>query len=194
MPAFDSRNTIDDAGPVDGSFGGAPDGTSDETQSALREIGARAHQLRASTRAADHFNAQDTSEDRSTGSWLISSALVLARELASDLDVMARTLRNQGTDSQLSSKVAALRTRAYQVHAAARAADHFLDQDAPDDRETGSWLIATAQGLAHKLASEIDDSTHAVRRPAIDKRTLEPHDPALMRRMAAATTPQRGPV
>ncbi len=194
MPAYDSHPTIDDAVTVGGSFGGAADAASDDTLSALREIGTRAHQLRASTRAADHFNALDTPEDRSTGSWLISSALLLARELASDLDGMARTLRNSGTDSLLSSKVAALRTRAYQVHAAARAADHFLDQDAPDDRETGSWLIATAQGLAQKLASEIDDSASPVRRPAIDKSTMAPHDPAMMRRMAAATTPLRSPV
>lgn len=194
MPAYDSHPTIDDAVTVGGSFGGAADAASDDTLSALREIGTRAHQLRASTRAADHFNALDTPEDRSTGSWLISSALLLARELASDLDGMARTLRNSGTDSLLSSKVAALRTRAYQVHAAARAADHFLDQDAPDDRETGSWLIATAQGLAQKLASEIDDSASPVRRPAIDKSTMAPHDPAMMRRMAAATNPLRSPV
>lgn len=194
MPAYDSHPTIDDAVTVGGSFGGAADAASDDTLSALREIGTRAHQLRASTRAADHFNALDTPEDRSTGSWLISSALLLARELASDLDGMARTLRNSGTDSLLSSKVAALRTRAYQVHAAARAADHFLDQDTPDDRETGSWLIATAQGLAQKLASEIDDSASPVRRPAIDKSTMAPHDPAMMRRMAAATNPLRSPV
>ena len=191
MPAYDSHPTIDDAVTVGGSFGGAADAASDDTLSALREIGTRAHQLRASTRAADHFNALDTPEDRSTGSWLISGALGLARELASDLDVMARALRDKGTDSVLSSKVAALRTRAYQVHAAARAADHFLDQEAPDDRETGSWLIATAHGLARKLTAEIDDSVVPVRRPMFDKSKVEPHDPGLVRRMAAATAPLR---
>lgn len=192
MPALDPRQPIDDAMPMAGSFSQPADGTADDTHAALREIGTRAHQLRASTRAADHFNALDTDEDRSTGSWLISSALVLARELASDLDGMARLLREHGTDSGLSTTVAALRMRAYQVQAAARAADHYLDQDSPEDRETGSWLIATAQGLAQKLAGEIDDSARPLRRPAIDKSTLQPHDPALARRLAAATTPLRG--
>ena len=191
MTTFENRTVLDGERTVDASYGVAMDGSADDPQAALREIGSRAHQLRASTRAADHFNARDTSEDRSTGSWLISGALGLARELASDLDVMARSLRDHGTDSVLSSKVAALRTRAYQVHAAARAADHFLDQDAADDRETGSWLVATAHGLARKLAAEIDDSVVPLRRPSIDKASIEPHDAGFARRMAAATGPMR---
>lgn len=191
MSTFDSQSTFDAEPAADAARNPATEATPDDPHASLREIGARAHQLRASARAADHFNARDTSEDHSTGSWLISGALGLARELAADLDVMARALREEATDSVLSSKVAALRSRAYQVHAAARAADHFLDQDSPDDRETGSWLIATAHGLARKLAAEIDDSVMPVRRPVFDKAQLEPHDPKFMRRMAAATMPGR---
>jgi hypothetical protein len=53
-------------------------------------------------------------------------------------------------------------------------------------------LIASALGLAQKLASEFDDGAAPVRRPAIDKSQIEPHDAALTRRMNAATTPLRG--
>lgn len=191
MSTFEPRTTFDASTAGDVERDTVTEAAPGDRQASLREIGSRAHQLRASARAADHFNARDTSEDHSTGSWLISGALGLARELAADLDVMARALRDEGTDGVLSSKVAALRTRAYQVHAAARAADHFLDQDTPEDRETGSWLIATAHGLARKLAAEIDDSVVPLRRPSFDKAAIEPHDPGFMRRMAAATTPLR---
>jgi hypothetical protein len=44
--------------------------------------------------------------------------------------------------------------------------------------------------LAHKLASEIDDSAVPAKRPAAGE--VEPHDPALARRVAAATAPLRG--
>ena len=64
--------------------------------------------------------------------------------------------------------------------------------DTREDRDTGSWLIATAQGLAQKLASEIDNSATPSRRPMIDKGAIEPHDAALARRVAAATAPLRG--
>lgn len=164
----------------------------DELSHTLRQLGSRAHQLRASTRAADHFNASDAQDDRSTGSWLMSSAVVLAHDLATDLDVLARSLRERGADAAMGQTVGAVRTRAHQVHAAARAADHFLDQDSNEDRETGSWMIAAAHGLATKLASEIDDGAAPQRRPAIDKASIEAHDAGLARRMAAATKPLRG--
>ena len=45
--------------------------------------------------------------------------------------------------------ILAMRVRAHQLHAATRAADHFLDQSARDDQETGTWLVATA--LIHSL-------------------------------------------
>jgi hypothetical protein len=164
----------------------------DDAYQTLRQLGSRAHQLRAATRAADHFNALDSSEDRNTGSWLMSCALALSADLAIDIDGLARSLREQPVDAALQTQVAALRVRTHQLHAAARAADHFLDQDTSEDRDTGSWLVATASSLAQKLASEIDDNTLPARRPAVDKAAIEPHDPGLVRRMSAATAPVYG--
>lgn len=158
----------------------------------LRQMGARAHQLRATTRAADHFSAQDSAADRNTGSWLMSCALGLADELASEIDALARRLKDQPSEVAFKQKVSALRVRAYQLHAASRAADHFLDRDTNEDHDTGSWLIATACGLAQQLASDIDDGITTVRRPATDKQPIEPHDPAFARRVAEATAPLRG--
>ena len=158
---------------------------------ALRQLGARAHQLRAATRAADRFNALDTPEDRNTGSWLISTALVLSADLAADIDNLARTLKDTPADSALRNIVAELRVRAHQLHAAARAADHFLDQESREDKDTGSWLVATALTLAHKLASEMDDGTVPARRAAARAAEVEPLDPTLARR-AAAAAPLRG--
>lgn len=160
---------------------------------ALRQLGARAHQLRAATRAADHFNARDTAEDRNTGSWLISTALALASDVAEEIDGLARLLKEKPADAQLRHVVAQLRVRAHQLHATARAADHFLDQDTREDQETGGWLVATALTLANKLASEIDDSAVPARRTAAaGGNEVEAHDPALARRVAAATAPLRG--
>ena len=168
--------------------------TDTDAQPALRALGTRAHQLRATTRAADHDNSQDSSEDRNTGSWLMSCALGLAEDLARDVDGVARSLKDRPTDSGTLQRVSSLRVRAHQLHAAAKAADHFLDQDNHEDRDTGSWLIATAFGLAQKLASEIDDSVSVVRRPALDKTALEPHDAGFAKRVKAATAPARGAV
>ena len=159
---------------------------------ALRQLGARAHQLRAATRAADHFNARDTAEDRNTGSWLISTALALAKDVAADIDNLARAIKERPADAALRNVVAGLRVRAHQLHASARAADHFLDQDTREDQDTGGWLVATALSLANKLAAEIDDSAQPARRPAGATPDVEPHDPALARRVAAATAPLRG--
>lgn len=158
----------------------------------LRQLGSRAHQLRATTRAADHFSAQDAAADRNTGSWLMSCALAIADELAAEIDALARRQKEAPTDLAFKQRVGQLRVRAHQVHAAARAADHFLDLDTAEDHDTGSWLIATACNLAQQLASEIDDGMATVRRPAGDKSPVEPHDPALTRRMASATNPVRG--
>jgi len=158
---------------------------------ALRALGARAHQLRAATRAADHYNAQDSSEDRNTGSWLMSCALGLSLDLANDIDSVARSLKDRPTDAVTLQRVSSLRVRAHQLHAAAKAADHFLDQDSHEDRDTGSWLIATASGLAQKLAAEIDDGVNLVRRPARDKAAVEPHDASFARRVKDATASAR---
>lgn len=136
-----------------------------------RKLGGKAHQLRAATRAADHFNALDGREDRNTGSWLMSCALNLAGDLADDLDAVARAMKDRPTETAATQRVAALRRQAHELHAAARAADHFLDQDSPEDHDTGSWLIATARELAARLAGEIDDHSGGARRIAT---ALEP--------------------
>jgi len=159
----------------------------------LRQLGARAHQLRAATRAADHYNAQAQAADRDTGSWLMSSAVGLAADLADDLDSLARTVKERQADAVLLARLSPLRVRAHQLHAAAKAADHFLDQDSREDQDTGSWLIATAHALAVKLASELDDNVAGGRRAPTDRPEVEVHDAVVARRMAAAsTTPIRG--
>lgn len=158
----------------------------------LRLLGARAHQLRATTRAADHYNAQDVQAERDTGSWLISSAVGLAEDLAADIDGLARSIKERQADAALLLRISPLRVRAHQLHAAAKAADHFLDQDSREDQDTGSWLIATANALAVKLAAELDDSVAGARRGPQDNvpvTPIEPHDPVLARRLAAASTP-----
>ncbi len=171
--------------PRDAGLPGADDATGDPAQ-ALRFLGARAHQLRAATRAADHFSQQDTDEDRSTASWLMSCALGLAAELAGDIDGLARSMREESADAALQRGVAGVRVRAHQLHAACRAADRFLEQESVEDRETGSWLIACAQGLAVKLAGELDNNVVPVRRPSVDKARMEVHDPQVVRAMSAA--------
>lgn len=176
-----------------------PRADADDPHAWLRQLGARAHQLRAATRAADHFNSQDSAEDRNTGSWLMSGALGIAAELAADIDGLARGLKERPADAALQQRVAGLRVRAHQLHAATRAADHFLDRDTLDGRDTGGWLIATALGLAQKLASEIDDSTlPSARRQASERAATDVHDAGLPRRAAAtaaataSATPMRG--
>jgi hypothetical protein len=165
----------------------------DDPMRALRELGARAHQLRAATTAADRFMARDEAADKHTASWLISGAVALSADLAVDIDSLARATKDRPADAMLMNQIAALRVGAHQLSAATRAADHFLDQDSREDRDTGSWLVATALTMAQKLASAIDDSGQpTTRRPSIDKSAIEPHDPVLARRMAAATTPLRG--
>ena len=155
----------------------------------LRQLGARAHQRRATTRAADHYNAQDAQAERDTGSWLISSAVGLAEDLAADIDGLARSIKERQADAALLLRISPLRVRAHQLHAAAKAADHFLDQDSREDQDTGSWLIATANALAVKLAADLDDTVAGSRRGPHDKAPIEPHDPVLARRLAAASTP-----
>jgi hypothetical protein len=166
----------------------------DSAAAALRLLGRRAHQLRATTRAAEHFSVQSNEADRNTGSWLMSCALTMSEELAAEVDALARQLKEQAGDVMFKQTVALLRVRAHQVHAATRAADHFLDGDSAEDQDTGSWLVSTAGNLARQLAGEVDDATAAVRRPAVDKTTIEPHDPVLARRVTQATAvpPARG--
>ena len=136
----------------------------DDASQSLRRLGSRAHQLRAALRAADHYNGRDQADDRNTGSWLTSSAVTLAEDLAADIDSLARSVKEGSADAALQQAVAAARVRAHQLNASARAADHFLDQDNAEDRDTGSWLIASALSLAEKLAAEIDDSVAPARK------------------------------
>jgi hypothetical protein len=169
----------------------ATEAATDSRYAALRELGARAHQVRAATRAADHFMALGVAEDRDTGSWLMSCAVGLAGDVASDIDGIARSLKDSPIDAAFSQTVQSLRVRAHQLHAAARAADHFLDQDSHEDRDTGSWLIACARGVAEKLAAEIDDGASPPKRPA-DAGVIDANDAALVRRVGQATAPVRG--
>jgi hypothetical protein len=164
----------------------------DDPHKALRQLGARAHQLRAATRAADHFNALDTAEDRYTGSWLVSSVLALAADIAADLDSLARAVKERPVDANLRQAVASLRVRAHQLHAAVRAADHYLDQETREDHDTGGWLVATALTLAHKLAGEIDDGTVPAKRGANEAADIDAHEPVVPRRMAATPGVVRG--
>ncbi len=147
----------------------------------MRQLGGRAYQLLAAARAADHFVAQESDEDRNTGSWLISCAVGLADELASDLDGLGRNLKASGGDAALALAFQKLRARAHQLHAATRAADHFLEQDNNVDRSTGSWLIACALGLADKLANELEDLANGMRRGSGDV-ALSAGDVASIRR------------
>ncbi len=154
----------------------------------LRTMGARAHQLRAALRAADHYNGQGDADERDTGSWLISSALDLAQDLVADIDSLARQLKERPADLALQQSVTALRVRTHQLYASTRAADHFLDQDNHEDRETGGWLVATAHGLATKLSSSFDDNAAPLRRAAPEKPTAHAHDADV----ALRTMPLRG--
>jgi len=158
-------------------------GGNDSRYQSLRDLGARAHQLRATTRAADRFMAGHEAEDRDTGTWLISGAVELAHELAGELDGLARTLKDGPTEPQLAGRVMALRKRAHELHAACRAADRYLEDEGSEERETGSWLIASARGLADKLASEIDDSASALKRPGSGS-VAEPVEMGVARRVA----------
>jgi hypothetical protein len=145
----------------------------DEAYHLLRRLAAVGYQLRAATRAGDRFLAQDSLEDRDTGVWLISCALTLADDITSELDGLARSWKPRAADASLGSGLTKLRTRAHQLHAATRAADHFLDQDNTEDRGTGSWLVACALGLADKLADETEDLASALKRALGEVATTE---------------------
>jgi hypothetical protein len=134
----------------------------------LRKLGGNAYQLHATARAADHFLSLENRTDRDTGAWLISSAFGISEELASDLDGLAKTLKDRASEASLTSELRLLRTRAHQLQATTRAADHFLEQDSNEDRSTGSWLIAYALGVAEKLASELDDLASRIKRSGND--------------------------
>ena len=137
----------------------------DEHYQQLRRLGGMAHQVRAATRAADHFVAQESAQDHETASWLVSICLTVAEEVAGELDVLAKGLKDRPPETGLMHPLQKLRTLAHQFHAAARAADHFLDQESGEDHGTGSWLIACAMGLADRLANALDDLASQLKRP-----------------------------
>ena len=138
----------------------APD--SNHRQQSLRRLGGLAHQTRASLRAADRFVTQGTPEDRDSASWLVCTAVELAREVADDLDGLAKGLREAGSDAARQQALAPWRKTAHQLHAACRAADVYLEQDSRDDQDTGTWLVASALRLADRLAASLDDMRGAV--------------------------------
>lgn len=137
-------------------------------QQSLRRLGGLAHQTRASLRAADRFVTQGSPEDRDSASWLVCTAVELAREVAGELDGLAKGLREAGSDAARQQALAPWRKTAHQLHAACRAADVYLEQESRDDQDTGTWLVASALGLADRLAGALDDGvgTWAVAEPA----------------------------
>jgi hypothetical protein len=162
----------------------------------------RAHQVHSCIRAADRYSANDTADDRTTASWLMSTAMGMSAELAADTDRLARRLRDLPGRTDLSNVVAALRKRAYQLQAVTKAADHFLEQDNREDQQHGTWLVATAQTLSHRLAADLDDQSTPPRRTAAGRPTgmagsaadvastapVDAQEAMLARRMAAATS------
>jgi hypothetical protein len=142
----------------------AAPGGADDAYAQLRRIAGVGYQLRAAVRAGDRFLAQDSADDRNTGVWLVSTAVTLADDIKTDIDGLARTWKPRASDAPIAAALTKLRTRAHQLHAAARAADHFLDQEGGEDRSTGSWLVACALGLADKLAGEAEDLASALKR------------------------------
>ncbi|MCB1994602.1 MAG: hypothetical protein H6933_16015 [Burkholderiaceae bacterium] len=133
----------------------------DAQQQTLRQLGALAHQARATLRAADRFVAQGGAPDLDTASWLVSTAVDLAHEVAGELDGLARGLRETGAEGQQLLALAPWRRAAHQLHAACRAADLFLEQESRDDRDAGTWLVASARNLADRLAAALDDGVGA---------------------------------
>ena len=161
----------------------------DEAYTLLRRLAGVGYQLRAATRAGDRFLAQDSTEDRDTGVWLISCAVTLAEDITVDLDGLARSWKPRTADAALGGALTKLRTRAHQLHAATRAADHFLDQDNSEDKGTGSWLVACALGLADKLAGEAEDLASALKRAAGE--TTPPADAGARRATSPAVAAVR---
>lgn len=154
------------AGPAKAPAAPNASGPADEAYQLLRRLAGVGYQLRAATIAGDRFLTADDESDRDTGVWLISCALSLAEEITLEIDGLAKTWKQRGSDPAASTALHQLRIRAHQLHAAAKAADHFLDEDNPDDRGTGSWLVATALALADKLAGETEDLASMLKRPA----------------------------
>jgi len=126
-------------------------------QHSLRRLGALAHQTRASLRAADRFVTQGGAQHHEAANWLVCTAVEMSGEVADDLDGLAKGLREAGSDALRQQTLAPWRKIAHQLHAACTAADVYLEQESRDDHDTGAWLVASALGLADRLASALDD-------------------------------------
>ena len=133
----------------------------DADQKTLRQLGALAHQARAALRAADRFVAQDHGQAMEIAGWLVCTAMDLAHEVAEDIENMARDLSVSSSPAQQLDALAPVRRAAHQLHAACRAADLFLEQDSSQDRDAGTWLIASARTLADRLTAALDDQVSA---------------------------------
>jgi hypothetical protein len=92
------------------------------TTTALNKLRMRAHQLQASTRAADHFLDQDNNEDRTNGSWLVASALKLADKLAGESEDLASSLKRGSVSSEPAAVVSGPEAAVRRAAAAAAAA------------------------------------------------------------------------
>jgi hypothetical protein len=148
-----------------------------------------AHQLRATTRAADDFLARPGAGEHATAVWLMSTAVEQSLALAQELDSLARLWKDGLADTQgpqALQAVQALRVRAHQLHATARAADHYLEQDAHEAQDTGGWLVASARGLAQQLAGAIDDATGRLK-PTAAPQVVDAHEATVLRRVAQAS-------
>ena len=139
----------------------APHLRADAHQQTLRHLGALAHQARATLRAADRFVTQGDAPAVDTASWLVCTAVELAQEVAGELDGLARGLRETGAEGQQLQALAPSRRAAHQLHAACRAADLFLEQESREDRDAGTWLVASARALADRLTTALDDGVGA---------------------------------
>jgi hypothetical protein len=133
---------------------------SQDPYATLRSHGGRAHQLRTSLHAADHYLARGRKDERgddpATAIWLVTCSLNLAAELSTGLHRLNKRLRTEQIHPELRPTVSAMRRQACQLHAMARATAHFLAQPGRNDNEVGSWLIVTARSLAQSLAEDID--------------------------------------
>jgi hypothetical protein len=190
MDMYENRNQAQRPAAKVAPQAGPADAGHEDIGRTLRTMGACAHQLGATIRAADHYLAEPLAADRETASWLMSSAITLAEDLALELDGVARMLKQHAADSPTQQRVAAMRVRCHQLHAAAKAADHYLDGDAADERETGSWLVSAALGLAVRLIAQFNDVPSVVRKATTGSQPIEPHDPVLVRQVTSVISPR----
>ena len=70
-----------------------PSATGHDVHHTLRQLGSRAHTLRAATLAADHFNTLQDTQGKDPGSSLMSCAQAWSADLAEDIDGLARARR-----------------------------------------------------------------------------------------------------